>query len=127
MGLRGVGVDVADTRRFGRLLDASPERFAQRWFDPAEIEECTADDPAQAYACRFAAKEAVWKAISVPWDGGLPWRSIVVLGSTPDRPPQVRLRGRVGEAARLAGVTSIVVSWDCHDHLAVAIAVAHAE
>ncbi|MDQ7991610.1 MAG: holo-ACP synthase [Propionicimonas sp.] len=124
MNLRGVGVDLADAGRLRRLLDAHGERFAHRWFAGPEVAECESEPvPAVAYACRFAAKEAVWKALAVPWDGSLPWRWIVVAAAAGT--PEVELRGRVADAARLAGVTSVRVSWSSSGDLATAVALAY--
>ncbi|NGN93019.1 4'-phosphopantetheinyl transferase superfamily protein [Nocardioides sp. KC13] len=64
MSLQGVGVDVADIRRFARLLAMRGSGFAVRWFTDAEIAQCmAAATPATAFAMRYAAKEAVWKAL----------------------------------------------------------------
>lgn len=126
MTLRGVGIDVADVGRLQHLLDAHGERFTHRWFAESEIAACeSATRPATAYAWRFAAKEAVWKAIGVPWDGSLPWRWIVVTQG--GGRPAVELLGRVGEAARQAGVTSVSVSWSSSGDLATAVALAHTD
>lgn len=124
MTLHGVGVDVADSSRLRRLLQAGGDRFARRWFSGREVAECAGSAaPELAFAERFAAKEAVWKAISVPWDGSLPWARIEVVRGN-DGLPEVRLDGRVAEAARLAGVTSISVSWSSTGRLATAVALA---
>ncbi|HVT41426.1 MAG TPA: 4'-phosphopantetheinyl transferase superfamily protein, partial [Acidimicrobiales bacterium] len=59
----GVGVDAVDVERFRRLLDRRP-RFAERCFTEGERADATAGaDAAQSLAARFAAKEAVMKAL----------------------------------------------------------------
>jgi holo-[acyl-carrier protein] synthase len=62
-GIVGVGVDAVSVERFRRLLERRP-RFAARCFTEGEQSDasCSAD-PAQSLAARFAAKEAVMKAL----------------------------------------------------------------
>lgn len=125
MSLRGVGIDVADVARLARLLDAGGDRFAQRWFTADEIDQCDADpDPALAYATRFAAKEAVWKALSLSGRVAVPWRSIAVLQSAAREPFRVVLTGGTAVAAGRAGVGSVSVACSASGGVATAIALA---
>jgi len=62
-GIVGVGVDAVDVARFRRLLDRRP-RFATRCFTETEQSDANRSvDVAQSLAARFAAKEAVMKAL----------------------------------------------------------------
>jgi holo-[acyl-carrier protein] synthase len=62
-GIVGVGVDAVDVARFRRLLDRRP-RFATRCFTETEQSDAKSSaDVAQSLAARFAAKEAVMKAL----------------------------------------------------------------
>jgi holo-[acyl-carrier protein] synthase len=120
--IHGVGIDVVDTHRVERLL-ARSTRFARRWFTPDEVEQCLGvNGPAQAYAQRLAAKEAVWKALGLDdWTGGVPWLHIGtshgVAGFT------VELTGSVAEACADIALgrihVAVVDSSDCT--LAVAV------
>ena len=124
MALRGVGIDVADLSRISALVGSHGDRFTTRWFTAAEIAECEgAADPAAEYAGRFAAKEAVWKAIGVEAGAGVPWRSIAVL-SAGGGTPVVQLDGVVAAGAARAGVGDITVSWTVTSQVAAAIALA---
>lgn len=59
----GIGIDVEEVARVRRLL--KNKRFLNRIFTPQEIAYCSSKkNKAQHFAVRFAAKEAVWKAIS---------------------------------------------------------------
>lgn len=59
----GVGVDIIEVARIGRLVKS--KRFLARVFTPGEVAYCkTRLRPAQHFAVRFAAKEAVWKALN---------------------------------------------------------------
>lgn len=122
MAVHGVGIDVADVSRLARLVERG-ESFTHRWFTPDEVAECSAaQDPAAAYAGRFAAKEAVWKALGLHWDGPVPWQSITVLHAG-DR-LAVRLQGPVASAAELALIGSINVTISGAGSLATAVAIA---
>ncbi len=120
-----MGIDVADSRRIGRLLHAHGTRFTQRWFATDEISECEASpDRARAYTARFAAKEAVWKSLQLSGGTAVPWRSIVVLEHGVDGRTTVTLHGEVAAAATRDGVGPIRVSWSSDADLTTAVALA---
>ncbi|GGR48915.1 phosphopantetheine--protein transferase-like protein [Nocardioides luteus] len=125
MSLQGVGIDVADIRRFARLLGMRGSAFAARWFTEAEIAQCMATaTPATAFAMRYAAKEAVWKALGPgEWTGPLPWRGISVL-EEPSGTLVVTLDGPAAELAALAEVTVVRVATVPGPRMAIATAVA---
>lgn len=80
MRLVGVGIDVVEVARVERLLDRHGDRFANRWFTPAEVAWARVDGcPARGLSAVLAGKEAVWKALPVQPDGPVPWRSLQVL------------------------------------------------
>ena len=61
----GMGTDIVDARRIGRAIDHFPTRFINRIFTEAERHAAAALPQPHAYfAKRFAAKEAVYKALS---------------------------------------------------------------
>jgi len=58
-----IGIDIIETKRIKRLI--KNKKFLQRVFSPEEIKYCeTKKAKEQHYSARFAAKEAVWKALS---------------------------------------------------------------
>lgn len=64
MGQMGLGVDIEEVSRFKSLI--RNRKFLKRIFTPAEIAYCLSKkNRAQHFAVRFAAKEAVWKALSI--------------------------------------------------------------
>ncbi len=69
----GVGIDVVDIERFGQTLDRTPA-LRERLFTPAE-----ASRPPASLAARFAAKEALAKALDAP--AGLAWHDAEVVGA----------------------------------------------
>ena len=94
-----VGVDLIEIDRIRRALDRYPS-FRERCFTEAERAYCDSrPNPAQSYAGRFAAKEAVGKALGFGVARAFAWREIEVVG----RPkPSVRLSGRVAAWAERA-------------------------
>lgn len=123
MALRGIGIDVADVDRFARLLRDRSSRFSRRWFSAEEIAECSArGNWAVAFVARFAAKEAVWKAVGLDTGPAVPWRSIAIVGGEAGTPIGVAFEGTVREQAVRAGVGAIRVEWCINGKFAVAIA-----
>jgi holo-[acyl-carrier protein] synthase len=90
----GVGIDLLEIGRLERALERHP-RLAARVFTDAEREYAAARArPGRHLAARFAAKEAVVKALGI--SGGFGLREIEVVAG---EPPTVRLRGRAAAAA----------------------------
>lgn len=95
----GVGIDLLEIDRLERALERHP-RLAERVFTEAEREYAAARArPARHLAARFAAKEAVLKALGVP--GGFGLRDVEVVGS---EPPTVRLSGKAADATAGLGI-----------------------
>jgi holo-[acyl-carrier protein] synthase len=112
--MTGVGIDLIEIDRVERALERRP-RLAERLFTGAEL--AYARDrarPGRHLAARFAAKEAVIKALGKP----LPPREIEVVAG---RPPTVALHGRAAEAA--AG-TQVAISLTHSGEAAAAVAIA---
>jgi holo-[acyl-carrier protein] synthase len=113
----GVGIDLLEIERMERALERHP-RLAERLFTPAEQEYAAAKArPGRHLAARFAAKEAVVKALGL--SGGFGLREIEV---TAGEPPRVRLSGRAAEAA--AGQRVEISLTHSRDNAA-AVAIAH--
>ena len=118
----GVGTDIVAVARIAALMRERGAAFLQRWFTVREIEYCSHKAvPSRHFAARFAAKEAVVKALPLAWDGPLPWRSIEIV-TDPRGVPSVRLAGAILEAATRAGAGEISVSLSHCDEYAIAIA-----
>jgi holo-[acyl-carrier protein] synthase len=115
-----VGVDLIEIERVSRSLSRYPG-FRDRCFTAAEQAYCESrPNPAQSYASRFAAKEAVGKALGFGVARAFAWTEIEVVG----RPkPSVRLSGRVAEWARRAGAGAIDLSMTHSRELASAVCV----
>ena len=98
----GTGIDVIEITRVERALRRSGERFARRVFAGSEIGDCRSRrHSGPHFAVRFAAKEAVMKALGTGWAGGVRWVDIETVSESSERPDQLslRLHGRVAELA----------------------------
>src|SRR3954454_20336768 len=105
MPVIGVGIDVVDVERFGESLARTPG-LRDRLFTPAE-----AARPLASLAARFAAKEALAKALGAPT--GLAWHDAGG-GSESSGRPRFELRGTVEQQAARLGVTDVLLSLS-HD------------
>jgi holo-[acyl-carrier protein] synthase len=118
----GVGIDIVAVGRIAALTQDRGAAFLERWFTGGEIDYCSSKAvPSHHFAARFAAKEAVVKALPVAWNGPLPWRSIEIVND-PHGVPSVRLSGAILDAATRAGVGEISVSLAHCDEYATAVA-----
>jgi holo-[acyl-carrier protein] synthase len=113
----GLGVDVVSVPRFRRLMERWGERALGRLFAP---EEGAAGLSYTRLAARFAAKEAVMKALGAGVTS-VGWHDIQIL-SLPSGRPRVQLQGRARELAERLGITRIEISLSHERELAVAVA-----
>jgi holo-[acyl-carrier protein] synthase len=119
----GIGIDLLTVARMARVLDRSGERFLSRVFTGDERAACEAAGAgAERWAVRFAAKEAVLKALGTGWSGGIGWRQVEIL-TGPGEAPSVRLNGRAREVARSLGADVCHVSLSHEKLHAAAVAV----
>ncbi len=118
-----VGVDLIEVARVEAALARHGERFLQRCFTAGEQADC-AGRPA-SLAARFAAKEAVAKALGCGI-GAVRWLDIEVI-SGPDREPQLRLLGTAQERANRLGLSRWAISLSHTQAHALAFVVAQGE
>jgi holo-[acyl-carrier protein] synthase len=110
----GVGIDLIEIERIERALQHRP-RLADRLFTRDEIAYASSRArPGRHLAARFAAKEAVIKALGTP----LPPGEIEVIAG---EPPTIRMHGR---AAEVAGDRELAISLTHSTHTAAAVALA---
>jgi holo-[acyl-carrier protein] synthase len=112
----GVGVDVVDVERLERALERTPG-LAARLFTEHEL----ASGSVASLAARFAAKEAVAKALGAP--GGLRWTDAEVVTQESGR-PVLRLGGDVADAATSQGIRAWHLSLSHDGGIATAFVVA---
>ena len=91
--IKGIGIDLIEVGRIERQI-AKDGEFVERMFSPEEILYCHAKRfRAQHYAARFAAKEALLKALGCGLSGGIGWKDISV-ENDPAGKPVIRLSGK---------------------------------
>ncbi|MGH9211037.1 MAG: holo-ACP synthase [Acidimicrobiales bacterium] len=118
----GVGVDLCDVGRLREAMRRTPG-MKDRLFTAAEQAHCERRrDPAERYAARFAAKEAVLKALGAGL-GACAMRDIEVV-SLPSGAPSLRLHDSAGELAAESGVDEWHISLTHTSGLAQATVVA---
>ena len=106
----GIGIDLVEVSRIREMLEKHGRRFTERTFTAGEIAYCDAcADPAMHYAARFAAKEAVAKALGTGlWAEGVIWTDIEVVRELSGR-PAIMLHGaakqHAGDATCLVSLT----------------------
>ncbi len=115
-----VGVDLIETERIARALERWGDRFLQYVYTTSELDYCRRHVP--ELAARFAAKEAVSKALGT----GLrevKWREMEVLSDARGK-PLVRLHGRAKKRAEELGLEKFAISLSHSRRYAVAFVVA---
>jgi holo-[acyl-carrier protein] synthase len=101
----GVGVDLVDVPRFERVATRHGEGFVERILTPDEIAECAlARRPFEAQAARFAAREALLKALGTGLVGGMSWRDMRVVRGGGPGVFTIEMAGGVRQTADSLGV-----------------------
>ncbi|MDO4796578.1 MAG: holo-ACP synthase [Coriobacteriales bacterium] len=123
MALAGIGVDILEIARMEKVLERRPN-FARRVFTAEERAYCDRmARPAKHYAARFAAREAVLKALGTGFSQGIGLADVSVARNEAGR-PEVVLAGRAQEVALEQGVREVALSLSYTHDVAVANAVA---
>ena len=123
MALAGIGVDMVEIARMEKVLARRPN-FAKRVFTKEERAYCERmARPAQHYAARFAAREAVLKALGTGFSRGIGFSDVSVTRNEAGR-PEAQLSGRAREVADELGVREVALSLSYTHDVAVANAVA---
>ncbi len=112
----GIGIDVVEVARLERSLTRTP-RLLHRLFTATEQQSARVE----SLAARFAAKEAVAKALGAP--GGLRWTDAEVV-KEPSGRPRLVLHGGVAAEAAAQGISSLHLSLSHDGGIATAIVVA---
>ncbi|MFC1952531.1 holo-ACP synthase [Chloroflexota bacterium] len=113
------GIDIIEIARIRRVIDRWGERFLHRVYTEAEIRLCR--NRSGPLATRFAAKEAVMKALGTGVRG-VGWREIEIL-SEPSGKPIVRLYGNAQNKADRLGLDELAVSLSDSRENAIAVVV----
>jgi holo-[acyl-carrier protein] synthase len=118
----GIGIDAVDVERFRRVVARRPALVGRLFTDSERAYAARSADPGPRLAARFAAKEAVLKALGVGI-GGAAFREVEVVRED-DGSPGLSLSGRAASLATGRGVGAWFVSLTHTDALALASVVA---
>ncbi len=122
--IKGIGVDVVEIGRMKDVVAKWGDSFLQKIFTEGELAYARSKKfPLNHIAGRFAAKEAVAKALATGWSGGFRWKDVEVTND-PSGKPAIALHGYVREI--LDGST-VFVSISHSESVVVATAVIEAQ
>ena len=113
----GIGTDITECLRIARMIERHGELFIDRVYTPEEIKYCQSrKQSTQHFTGRWAAKEAILKAIGTGWRKGISWRDMEVRNE-PGGKPVVAVRGGVKDVVQQLGIADIHVTIShCRTH-----------
>jgi holo-[acyl-carrier protein] synthase len=105
-----IGIDIIEVARIREVLLRTP-RFGERVFTAAERTYCDSRGAvaAQHYAARFAAKEAMLKALQTGWRGGIGWQDVEI-AARDSGAPYLIMHGAVKDLFNSSGATTAHLS-----------------
>jgi holo-[acyl-carrier protein] synthase len=119
----GTGVDVVEITRFRNVIERLKDRFILRVFTPGEQQFCKAHrDPVPHFAVRFAAKEALFKALGTGWAKGVTWLDVEVRRERQDA-PTMALHGEAQRLSASLGAHTVHLSLSHSESWAVAMVI----
>ncbi|MFG0257837.1 MAG: holo-ACP synthase [Phycisphaerales bacterium JB043] len=126
MTLIGHGIDIVEVARIATMRAEHGERFEERCYTARELAHGRESRRAgldEYLAGRFAAKEAILKALGTGWSGGILWTDVEVV-PVADGPARVELHGEALRRAEEMGVGRWMLSITHSGGVAVASAIA---
>jgi len=124
MIIYGIGIDVVEVERIGSAIERQGDRFLEKLFTPKEREYCERQrKPELHFAARFAAKEAVSKALGTGIGGQAGWLEIEVIREDSGA-PSVAFHGNAAAFLESEGISEVQISISHAREYAAANAVA---
>jgi holo-[acyl-carrier protein] synthase len=113
----GIGTDIIECLRIAQMIERHGELFITRVYTDHEIEYCQCRKQAtQHFAGRWAAKEAVLKALGTGWRRGISWRDVEIRNDASGK-PTVALRGGARDMVEELEITEMLISIShCRSH-----------
>ncbi len=110
MEIVGIGTDIVECLRIGRMIEQHGELFLLRVYTEREILYCQARKRAtEHFAGRWAAKEAILKCLGSGWKRGLCWTELEIRND-PSGQPRVLMCGGAKDLAQSLRITDILIS-----------------
>ncbi|WP_294178324.1 holo-ACP synthase [uncultured Schumannella sp.] len=120
--IAGIGIDIVDLARFERAVDRTP-RLRARLFAESELVHEGRELPLRSLAGRFAAKEALMKALGET--DGVAWHDMEVVRDTEGN-PSFRVGGAVSQIMERRGITALHLTMSHDAGIAIAQVIAEA-
>lgn len=106
----GIGAEIAECLRIARMIERHGEQFVNRVYTADEVRYCQCRrQSTQHFAARWAAKEAVLKALGIGSRRGVAWTDIEIRNAPSGR-PAVAVRGAIKDVVERLGVAEVLVS-----------------
>ena len=110
MEIVGIGTEIVECPRIGRMIEQHGELFLRRVYSEREIRYCQARKHAiEHFAGLWAAKEAILKALGTGWTRGISWTDLEVRAGPGGR-QRVVLGCGAKDAARARGIGEVLIS-----------------
>ncbi len=110
MEIVGIGTDIVECLRVGRMIEEHGELFLLRVYTEREIRYCQSRKrTTEHFAAYWAAKEAILKCLGLPWRRGLSWTDMEVRMEAGNR-PKVMLCGAAKDIAESQRISDILLS-----------------
>jgi holo-[acyl-carrier protein] synthase len=113
----GIGSDITECLRMARMIERHGDLFINRVFTPDEVSYCQNRKQAtQHFAARWAAKQAVLKAIGARWRRGISWLDIEIVSDSQGK-TAASVRGTLRDIMLQRSVRKIMLSTShCRTH-----------
>jgi holo-[acyl-carrier protein] synthase len=117
MNIYGIGTDITECLRIAQMIERHGELFITRVYTPDEIQYCqNRKQSTQHFAGRWAAKEAVLKAVGTGWRRGISWRDVEIKNQLGGK-PTVTLHAGLRDVADDLGIGQVLISIShCRTH-----------
>ena len=117
----GIGIDIIEIERIKKSIDTYGDSFLNKIYTQNELDYCLAKfNKYQHLAARFAAKEAIYKALSSGWEKDATWKSMEIINE-PNGLPVVKFFGKLKEF--ISDDKDIKISISHSDHYVTCVAI----
>ncbi|MGN7784530.1 holo-ACP synthase [Niabella sp. 22666] len=120
--ITGIGLDVIEVERVQQKIEKE-QGFRELVFGQEEIEYCEPKTHKyEHYAARFAAKEALFKALGTGWTNGTAYNEILILGDEAGK-PEIHLRGETARTLEQIDLSKVKISISHLKNIAAAVVI----